>query len=164
MVKNRSRRPSRNRRPPWANFTERRSGTGRNSSPELAMSRPRDANVWLFVTQTNFVVNDYQSTSSPPLETSGFQDHRPHKEDICYRHDEPPKKAVKAMAPKCDAMRLSARQIQQRPNAWSGRGNKRLPDGYSQLVQRVPKNQSDWRALEGLPQWVSPQGASAQRC
>ena len=81
----------------------------------------------------------------------------PHKEDICYATTNR-QEAVKAMAPKCDAMLVGGA-----PNSSN---SKRLVEvgtkagcGYSQLVQRAAD--IDWRALEGITSMGITAGASA---
>jgi 4-hydroxy-3-methylbut-2-enyl diphosphate reductase len=81
----------------------------------------------------------------------------PHKEDICYATTNR-QEAVKAMAPKCDAMLVVGA-----PNSSN---SKRLVEvgaragcGYAQLVQRA--TDIDWRALEGISSIGITAGASA---
>jgi 4-hydroxy-3-methylbut-2-enyl diphosphate reductase len=81
----------------------------------------------------------------------------PHKEDICYATTNR-QEAVKAMAPKCDAMLVVGA-----PNSSN---SKRLVEvgaragcGYAQLVQRA--DDIDWRALEGISSIGITAGASA---
>ena len=81
----------------------------------------------------------------------------PHKEDICYATTNR-QEAVKAMAPKCDAMLVVGA-----PNSSN---SKRLVEvgskagcQYAQLVQRA--TDIDWRALEGIKSVGITAGASA---
>jgi 4-hydroxy-3-methylbut-2-enyl diphosphate reductase len=81
----------------------------------------------------------------------------PHKEDICYATTNR-QEAVKAMAPKCDAMLVVGA-----PNSSN---SKRLVEvgaragcRYAQLVQRA--SDIDWRALDGIASIGITAGASA---
>jgi 4-hydroxy-3-methylbut-2-enyl diphosphate reductase len=81
----------------------------------------------------------------------------PHKEDICYATTNR-QEAVKAMAPKCDAILVVGA-----PNSSN---SKRLVEvgaragcSYAQLVQRA--DDIDWRALEGITSIGITAGASA---
>ncbi len=81
----------------------------------------------------------------------------PHKEDICYATTNR-QEAVKAIAPKCDAMLVVGA-----PNSSN---SKRLVEvgaragcAYTQLVQRA--KDIDWRALEGIASIGITAGASA---
>jgi 4-hydroxy-3-methylbut-2-enyl diphosphate reductase len=81
----------------------------------------------------------------------------PHKEDICYATTNR-QEAVKAMAPKCDAMLVVGA-----PNSSN---SKRLVEvgaragcTYAQLVQRA--TDIDWRALDGIKSMGITAGASA---
>ena len=81
----------------------------------------------------------------------------PHKEDICYATTNR-QEAVKAMAPRCDAMLVVGA-----PNSSN---SKRLVEvgaragcAYAQLVQRAAD--IDWRALEGISSIGITAGASA---
>ncbi len=81
----------------------------------------------------------------------------PHKEDICYATTNR-QEAVKAMAPKCDAMLVVGA-----PNSSN---SKRLVEvgsragcPYAQLVQRA--TDIDWRSLEGISSIGITAGASA---
>ncbi|MDA9274482.1 4-hydroxy-3-methylbut-2-enyl diphosphate reductase, partial [bacterium] len=81
----------------------------------------------------------------------------PHKEDICYATTNR-QEAVKAMAPKCDAILVVGA-----PNSSN---SKRLVEvgaragcNYAQLVQRAAD--IDWRSLEGIKSIGITAGASA---
>ena len=81
----------------------------------------------------------------------------PHKEDICYATTNR-QEAVKAMAPKCDAILVVGA-----PNSSN---SKRLVEvgaragcNYAQLVQRAAD--IDWRSLEGIESIGITAGASA---
>jgi 4-hydroxy-3-methylbut-2-enyl diphosphate reductase len=81
----------------------------------------------------------------------------PHKEDICYATTNR-QEAVKAMAPKCDAILVVGA-----PNSSN---SKRLVEvgaragcSYAQLVQRA--TDIDWRSLDGIKSIGITAGASA---
>ena len=123
---------------------------------DVAQVAPRDPARLAFVTQTTLSVDDTIDI------VAALKDRfpaiiGPHKEDICYattnRQD-----AVKAMAPKCDAMLVVGA-----PNSSN---SKRLVEvgtkagcAYSQLVQRA--TDIDWRALDGISSIGITAGASA---
>ncbi len=81
----------------------------------------------------------------------------PHKEDICYATTNR-QEAVKAMAPKCDAMLVVGA-----PNSSNSRRlvevGSRAGCDYAQLVQRA--TDIDWRSLEGIKSIGITAGASA---
>jgi len=81
----------------------------------------------------------------------------PHKEDICYATTNR-QEAVKAMAPKADAMLVIGA-----PNSSNSRRlvevGARAGCRYAQLVQRA--DEIDWRALEGIRSLGVTAGASA---
>ncbi|MGR3531369.1 MAG: 4-hydroxy-3-methylbut-2-enyl diphosphate reductase [Sulfitobacter sp.] len=81
----------------------------------------------------------------------------PHKEDICYATTNR-QEAVKAMAPKCDAILVVGA-----PNSSNSRRlvevGARAGCGYAQLVQRA--HDIDWRSLEGIASMGITAGASA---
>ncbi|MEH6391729.1 MAG: 4-hydroxy-3-methylbut-2-enyl diphosphate reductase [Sulfitobacter sp.] len=81
----------------------------------------------------------------------------PHKEDICYATTNR-QEAVKAMAPKCDAILVVGA-----PNSSNSRRlvevGARAGCGYAQLVQRA--QDIDWRSLEGIASMGITAGASA---
>ncbi len=81
----------------------------------------------------------------------------PHKEDICYATTNR-QEAVKAMAPKCDAMLVVGA-----PNSSNSRRlvevGSRAGCSYAQLVQRA--TDIDWRSLEGIRSIGITAGASA---
>ncbi|MEM8654915.1 MAG: 4-hydroxy-3-methylbut-2-enyl diphosphate reductase [Pseudomonadota bacterium] len=126
------------------------------TADDVATVQVRDPDRLAFVTQTTLSVDDTADI------VTALQ-HRfpgivgPHKEDICYattnRQD-----AVKAMAPKCDAMLVVGA-----PNSSN---SKRLVEvgaragcAYAQLVQRAMD--IDWRALDGIASVGITAGASA---
>ena len=116
----------------------------------------RDPNRLAFVTQTTLSVDDTADIVAA-LQTRFPGIVGPHKEDICYattnRQD-----AVKAMAPKCDAMLVVGA-----PNSSNSRRlvevGARAGCAYSQLVQRA--TDIDWRSLDGITSIGITAGASA---
>jgi 4-hydroxy-3-methylbut-2-enyl diphosphate reductase len=123
---------------------------------DVARIAPRDPERLAFVTQTTLSVDDTAEIVSA-LQSRFPAIVGPHKEDICYattnRQD-----AVKAMAPKADAMLVIGA-----PNSSNSR---RLVEvgrvagcDYAQLVQRA--TDIDWRALEGIRSVGITAGASA---
>lgn len=116
----------------------------------------RDPSKLAYVTQTTLSVDDTAEIVAA-LNKRFPQIIGPHKEDICYATTNR-QEAVKAMAPKCDAMLVVGA-----PNSSN---SKRLVEvgskagcAYSQLVQRAPD--IDWRALEGIASVGITAGASA---
>ncbi len=116
----------------------------------------RDASRLAFVTQTTLSVDDTADIVAA-LHARFPQIVGPHKEDICYATTNR-QEAVKAMAPKCDAMLVVGA-----PNSSN---SKRLVEvgaragcKYAQLVQRA--TDIDWRALEGIASMGITAGASA---
>jgi 4-hydroxy-3-methylbut-2-en-1-yl diphosphate reductase len=123
---------------------------------DVAGIEPRDPERLAFITQTTLSVDDtieiVEALKSRFPAIVG-----PHKEDICYATTNR-QEAVKAMAPKCDAMLVIGA-----PNSSN---SKRLVEvgrkagcTYSQLVQRAAD--IDWRALEGIRSIGITAGASA---
>ncbi|SHF19249.1 4-hydroxy-3-methylbut-2-enyl diphosphate reductase [Loktanella atrilutea] len=123
---------------------------------DVATIAPRDPERLAFVTQTTLSVDDTVDIVAA-LKARFPAIIGPHKEDICYattnRQD-----AVKAMAPKCDAMLVVGA-----PNSSNSR---RLVEvgtkagcAYSQLVQRA--GDIDWRSLDGIASVGITAGASA---
>lgn len=117
---------------------------------------PRDPARLAYVTQTTLSVDD-TSDIVAALNTRFPAIIGPHKEDICYATTNR-QEAVKAMAPKCDAMLVVGA-----PNSSN---SKRLVEvgaragcPYAQLVQRA--TDIDWRALEGIKTMGITAGASA---
>ena len=109
-----------------------------------------------FVTQTTLSVDDTADIVAA-LNARFPSIVGPHKEDICYATTNR-QEAVKAMAPKCDAMLVVGA-----PNSSN---SKRLVEvgaragcSYSQLVQRAAD--IDWRSLEGITSVGITAGASA---
>ncbi|WP_299722920.1 4-hydroxy-3-methylbut-2-enyl diphosphate reductase [uncultured Tateyamaria sp.] len=116
----------------------------------------RDPERLAFVTQTTLSVDDTADIVAA-LQARFPAIVGPHKEDICYATTNR-QEAVKAMAPKCDAMLVVGA-----PNSSN---SKRLVEvgaragcAYSQLVQRA--TDIDWRSLEGIASVGITAGASA---
>ena len=116
----------------------------------------RDPNQLAFVTQTTLSVDDTADIVAA-LQARFPAIQGPHKEDICYATTNR-QEAVKAMAPKCDAMLVVGA-----PNSSN---SKRLVEvgaragcDYAQLIQRA--DDIDWRALEGIASVGITAGASA---
>jgi len=116
----------------------------------------RDPEKLAFVTQTTLSVDDTIDIVAA-LQERFPAIKGPHKEDICYATTNR-QEAVKAMAPKADAMLVVGA-----PNSSN---SKRLVEvgakagcSYSQLVQRA--GDIDWRALEGISSIGITAGASA---
>jgi 4-hydroxy-3-methylbut-2-enyl diphosphate reductase len=116
----------------------------------------RDPARLAFVTQTTLSVDDTADIVAA-LEARFPAIVGPHKEDICYATTNR-QEAVKAMAPKADAMLVVGA-----PNSSN---SKRLVEvgaragcPYAQLVQRAAD--IDWRALEGIATIGVTAGASA---
>ncbi|OZB15041.1 MAG: 4-hydroxy-3-methylbut-2-enyl diphosphate reductase [Rhodobacterales bacterium 34-62-10] len=123
---------------------------------DVAALQVRDAGKLAFVTQTTLSVDDTaEVVEALKARFPGIVG--PHKEDICYATTNR-QEAVKAMAPKCDAMLVVGA-----PNSSN---SKRLVEvgaragcAYAQLVQRAAD--IDWRALEGISSIGITAGASA---
>ena len=123
---------------------------------DVAKVDVRDPEKLAFVTQTTLSVDDTIDIVAA-LHARFPMIVGPHKEDICYATTNR-QEAVKAMAPKCDAMLVVGA-----PNSSNSRrlvevGSK-AGCAYSQLVQRAPD--IDWRALEGIASIGITAGASA---
>ena len=123
---------------------------------DVATVEVRDPDRLAFVTQTTLSVDDTIDIVAA-LHARFPKIVGPHKEDICYATTNR-QEAVKAMAPKCDAMLVVGA-----PNSSN---SKRLVEvgskagcAYSQLVQRAPD--IDWRSLEGIASVGITAGASA---
>ncbi|RYH03893.1 4-hydroxy-3-methylbut-2-enyl diphosphate reductase [Salipiger sp. IMCC34102] len=123
---------------------------------DVARVEVRDPERLAFVTQTTLSVDDTIDIVAA-LKARFPAIVGPHKEDICYATTNR-QEAVKAMAPKCDAMLVVGA-----PNSSN---SKRLVEvgaragcAYSQLVQRAAD--IDWRALEGISSIGITAGASA---
>jgi 4-hydroxy-3-methylbut-2-enyl diphosphate reductase len=123
---------------------------------DVARISVRDPNKLAYVTQTTLSVDDTADIVAA-LQNRFPSIVGPHKEDICYATTNR-QEAVKAMAPKCDAMLVVGA-----PNSSN---SKRLVEvgaragcGYAQLVQRA--SDIDWRALDGIKSIGITAGASA---
>ena len=116
----------------------------------------RDPERLAFVTQTTLSVDDTADIVSA-LQVRFPEIVGPHKEDICYATTNR-QEAVKAMAPKCDAMLVVGA-----PNSSNSRRlvevGARAGCAYAQLVQRA--TDIDWRSLEGIASVGVTAGASA---
>ncbi|MBD3664615.1 4-hydroxy-3-methylbut-2-enyl diphosphate reductase [Sulfitobacter sp. TSTF-M16] len=123
---------------------------------DVATLDVRDPEKLAYVTQTTLSVDDTAEVVAA-LQARFPAIVGPHKEDICYATTNR-QEAVKAMAPKCDAMLVVGA-----PNSSN---SKRLVEvgaragcAYAQLVQRA--TDIDWRALEGITSMGITAGASA---
>lgn len=116
----------------------------------------RDPDRLAFVTQTTLSVDDTIDIVAA-LKARFPAIVGPHKEDICYATTNR-QEAVKAMAPKCDAMLVVGA-----PNSSNSRRlvevGARAGCTYSQLVQRA--TDIDWRSLDGIASIGITAGASA---
>jgi len=123
---------------------------------DVATIEVRDPDQLAFVTQTTLSLDDTADIVAA-LKKRFPNIVGPHKEDICYATTNR-QEAVKAMAPKADAMLVVGA-----PNSSN---SKRLVEvgasagcEYAQLVQRA--TDIDWRALEGIATLGITAGASA---
>ncbi|SFR56717.1 4-hydroxy-3-methylbut-2-enyl diphosphate reductase [Yoonia tamlensis] len=123
---------------------------------DVATVQVRDPDHLAFVTQTTLSVDDTIDIVAA-LNARFPKIVGPHKEDICYATTNR-QEAVKAIAPKCDAILVVGA-----PNSSN---SKRLVEvgaragcAYAQLVQRAPD--IDWRALDGIKSVGITAGASA---
>ena len=123
---------------------------------DVAHITPRDPEKLAFITQTTLSVDD-TADIVPALQARFPAIVGPHKEDICYATTNR-QEAVKAMAPRADAMLVIGA-----PNSSN---SKRLVEvgraagcAYAQLVQRA--TDIDWRALDGISSIGLTAGASA---
>ena len=123
---------------------------------DVATVTPRNPAKLAFVTQTTLSVDDTIDIVAA-LQTRFPAIIGPHKEDICYATTNR-QEAVKAMAPKCDAILVVGA-----PNSSNSRRlvevGARAGCGYAQLVQRA--TDIDWRALDGITSMGITAGASA---
>ncbi len=126
------------------------------TAEDVASLTPRDPARLAFITQTTLSVDDTAGIVAA-LQARFPAIVGPHKEDICYATTNR-QEAVKAMAPKADAMLVIGA-----PNSSN---SKRLVEvgstsgcRYSQLVQRA--TDIDWRALQGISSIGITAGASA---
>lgn len=123
---------------------------------DVANVTVRDPGQLAYVTQTTLSVDDTADIVAA-LKDRFPKIVGPHKEDICYATTNR-QEAVKAMAPKCDAILVVGA-----PNSSN---SKRLVEvgaragcNYAQLVQRAAD--IDWRSLEGIKSIGITAGASA---
>lgn len=126
------------------------------TAQDVAKLDVRDPEKLAYVTQTTLSVDDTAGIVAA-LQARFPAIKGPHKEDICYATTNR-QEAVKAMAPKCDAMLVVGA-----PNSSNSR---RLVEvgakagcPYAQLVQRAAD--IDWRALKGISSIGITAGASA---
>ena len=123
---------------------------------DVATVAPRDPAKLAFVTQTTLSVDDTIDIVAA-LQARFPAIVGPHKEDICYATTNR-QEAVKAMAPKCDAILVVGA-----PNSSNSRRlvevGARAGCAYAQLVQRA--TDIDWRALDGITSMGITAGASA---
>jgi len=126
------------------------------TADDVAQITPRDPAKLAFITQTTLSVDDTAEIVAA-LQARFPAIVGPHKEDICYATTNR-QEAVKAMAPKADAMLVVGA-----PNSSNSRRlvevGSRAGCRYSQLVQRA--TDIDWRALEGIASIGITAGASA---
>ncbi|MDC0136691.1 4-hydroxy-3-methylbut-2-enyl diphosphate reductase [Sulfitobacter sp.] len=123
---------------------------------DVATVQVHDESKLAYVTQTTLSIDDTADIVAA-LQKRFPQIVGPHKEDICYATTNR-QEAVKAMAPKCDAILVVGA-----PNSSN---SKRLVEvgsragcNYAQLVQRA--DDIDWRALDGITSIGITAGASA---
>ncbi|ASM73472.1 MULTISPECIES: 4-hydroxy-3-methylbut-2-enyl diphosphate reductase [Roseobacteraceae] len=123
---------------------------------DVARIDVRDPAQLAYVTQTTLSVDDTADIVAA-LKARFPTIIGPHKEDICYATTNR-QEAVKAIAPKCDAMLVVGA-----PNSSNSRRlvevGARAGCGYAQLVQRA--DDIDWRSLEGIASIGITAGASA---
>jgi 4-hydroxy-3-methylbut-2-enyl diphosphate reductase len=123
---------------------------------DVARIAPRDPGKLAFITQTTLSVDDTAEVVAA-LRARFPAIIGPHKEDICYATTNR-QEAVKAMAPKADAMLVIGA-----PNSSNSKRlvevGRRAGCTYAQLVQRA--TDIDWRALEGIRSIGITAGASA---
>lgn len=123
---------------------------------DVGTIEPRDPERLAFITQTTLSVDDTADIVAA-LKARFPAIVGPHKEDICYATTNR-QAAVKAMAPKADAMLVIGA-----PNSSNSKRLVEVGRGagcrYAQLVQRAAD--IDWRALEGIRTIGITAGASA---
>ena len=123
---------------------------------DVANVSVRDPEKLAFVTQTTLSVDDTADIVAA-LQQRFPNIVGPHKEDICYATTNR-QEAVKAMAPKCQAILVVGAPNSSNSKRLVEVGRKAGCD-YAQLVQRA--NDIDWRALEGCDAIGVTAGASA---
>ena len=123
---------------------------------DVATLEVRDPEKLAFVTQTTLSVDDTADVVAA-LQARFPAIVGPHKEDICYATTNR-QEAVKAMAPRADAMLVVGA-----PNSSNSQRlvevGRRAGCAYAQLVQRAAD--IDWRALDGIASIGVTAGASA---
>ncbi len=123
---------------------------------DVATVAVRDPARLAYVTQTTLSVDDTAEIVAA-LQARFPAIIGPHKEDICYATTNR-QEAVKAMAPRCDAMLVVGA-----PNSSNSKRlvevGQRAGCTYAQLVQRA--TDIDWRALDGIRSVGITAGASA---
>ena len=123
---------------------------------DVATVQVRDPDRLAFVTQTTLSVDDTADIVAA-LQARFPAIVGPHKEDICYATTNR-QEAVKAMAPRVDAMLVVGA-----PNSSNSRRlvevGRKAGCPYAQLVQRA--TDIDWRALDGIRSVGITAGASA---
>jgi len=123
---------------------------------DVAHVRVRDPERLAFVTQTTLSVDDTADIVAA-LQARFPAIVGPHKEDICYATTNR-QEAVKAMAPRADAMLVVGA-----PNSSNSQRlvevGRKAGCAYAQLVQRA--GDIDWRALDGISSVGITAGASA---
>ncbi|MFS4437935.1 4-hydroxy-3-methylbut-2-enyl diphosphate reductase [Paracoccaceae bacterium GXU_MW_L88] len=123
---------------------------------DVAKIEPRDPEKLAFITQTTLSVDDTKDIVAA-LNARFPAIIGPHKEDICYATTNR-QEAVKAMAPKIDALLVIGA-----PNSSNSQRlvevGRKAGCSYAQLVQRA--DDIDWRALGGIARIGITAGASA---
>lgn len=123
---------------------------------DVALVEVRNPDQLAYVTQTTLSVDDTAGIVTA-LQKRFPNIVGPHKEDICYATTNR-QEAVKAMAPKADAMLVVGA-----PNSSNSKRlvevGRRAGCSYAQLVQRAAD--IDWRALDGITSIGITAGASA---
>ncbi|MFQ6547207.1 4-hydroxy-3-methylbut-2-enyl diphosphate reductase [Aestuariibius sp. 2305UL40-4] len=123
---------------------------------DVATVQVRDPEKLAFVTQTTLSVDDTAEIVEA-LKARFPSIIGPHKEDICYATTNR-QEAVKAMAPRCDALLVVGA-----PNSSNSRRLVEVASKagcpYAQLIGRA--DQIDWRALDGIRSVGITAGASA---
>lgn len=126
------------------------------TAEDVAKLDVRDPENLAFITQTTLSVDDTVEIVAA-LRARFPAIVGPHKEDICYATTNR-QEAVKAMAPRIDAMLVVGA-----PNSSNSKRlvevGRRAGCGYAQLVQRA--SDIDWRALDGITSIGITAGASA---
>ncbi len=123
---------------------------------DVANLAPDDPDRLAFITQTTLSVDDTADIVAA-LKARFPAIIGPHKEDICYATTNR-QEAVKAMAPRVDAMLVIGAPNSSNSQRLVEVGSK-AGCAYSQLVQRA--TDIDWRALEGIRSVGITAGASA---